>query len=265
MCSNLLEIIDSLARKSRVRIAIGAGAEKRGQANVYAAAKAALDFADVTLVDSPNAEAELIELLRTGEVDSAVRGSLDASKIMKGLRSVFNPDKLGRIALLETSEGAEFFLAPVGVDEGNSFDERCFLVESGAGLLRSIGVTPRIGVLSGGRTSDIGRHISVDKSIKSAEKLVTRFKETETIKHYHILVEDAVKDGANLIITPNGITGNLMFRSLAFLGSGRGYGAPIIGLEKIFVDTSRLESPAEYLTAIKIAAALSNRDHSLGR
>jgi putative methanogen marker protein 4 len=265
MCSNLLEIIDALALKKKVRIAIGAGAEKRGQANVYAAAKAADDFADAVVVDSPNAAAELIELLRTGAVDGAVRGSLDASTVMKELRSVFKPDKLGRIALLETSDGVQFFLAPVGVDEGNSFDERCFLVEGGARLLRSIGVTPRIGVLSGGRAGDLGRHISVDKSIKNAEKLVTRFKDKETIKHYHILVEDAVKDGANLIITPNGITGNLMFRSLAFLGSGRGYGAPIIGLEKIFVDTSRLESPGEFLTAIKIAAALSNRDHSLGR
>ncbi|GBE18084.1 MAG TPA: hypothetical protein ENH13_05105 [Euryarchaeota archaeon] len=265
MCSSILEIIDVLARKKRVRIAIGAGDEIVGRANVLEAAKDAADIADVTVVESPNAAAELIGLLRCGEVEGAVRGSLDASKVMKELRSVFKPDKLGRIALLETAEGVQFFLAPVGVDEGNSFDERCFLVDSGARLLRSIGVNPRIGVLSGGRAGDLGRHISVDMSIKNAEKLVTRFKDRETIKHCHILVEEAVKDGANLIIAPKGITGNLMFRSLAFLGSGRGYGAPVIGLEKVFVDTSRSGRTEEYLVALKIAAALANRVHPLGR
>ena len=64
MCSSILEIIDVLARKKRVRIAIGAGDEIVGRANVLEAAKDAADIADVTVVESPNAAAELIEIGR---------------------------------------------------------------------------------------------------------------------------------------------------------------------------------------------------------
>jgi len=265
MYKNILNIIDGFAQEKRVKIAIGAGTEKVGRENVLKAADNASDFADVTIVSGDDAETRLVELLRSGEVDGAVRGSLKAAVVMKNLCSVFTADKLGRIALLSTSEGVEFFFAPVGVDEGNSFDEKCFLVEAGTRLLHALGIPAKIGVLSGGRAGDIGRHPTVDKSNLDAEKLVTQFKDQFEIKHYHILVEEAVKSGANLIIAPTGITGNLMFRSLAFLGSGKGYGAPIVGLEKVFVDTSRAERPVEYLAALKVAAALVNRNYSLGR
>jgi predicted methyltransferase MtxX (methanogen marker protein 4) len=72
-------------------------------------------------------------------------------------------------------------------------------------------------------------------------------------RHYEILIEDAVKT-CGVIIAPDGISGNLIFRTLVFLGGGHGHGAPVLNIGKIFVDTSRA-SP-DYTNALLLAASL---------
>jgi predicted methyltransferase MtxX (methanogen marker protein 4) len=56
------------------------------------------------------------------------------------------------------------------------------------------------------------------------------------------------------VIAPDGITGNLIFRTLALLGGGRGHGAPVVNIDRIFVDTSR--ASADYTNAIMLAKSL---------
>ncbi len=70
-----------------------------------------------------------------------------------------------------------------------------------------------------------------------------------------ILIEDAVVEHS-IIIAPDGISGNLIFRTLALLGGGRAHGAPVANLSRIFVDTSRASS--DYSNAIFLAAALAD-------
>ena len=95
----------------------------------------------------------------------------------------------------------------------------------------------------------MGRHAAIDRSLADAE-LIARLAGAE---HTEILVEDAIQRGG-LIIAPDGIAGNLMFRTLIFLGGGRSHGAPVVNINKIFVDTSRA-SP-NYANAILLAASL---------
>src|SRR3989304_3889873 len=228
MSSRIVEPIGRKAMERRPRIAIGAGSQKGYVEKIFAAA-GAVDFADVEVVGPDNVEKELIGLLKAERVDAAVRGSCIASKVLKEIIHQFRPNRIGRIALLETSSGREFFFAPVGVDEGNTVEEKVFLIEEGFKLAERFGIRLDVGGLSGGRKSDVGRHKNVEKRIKEAEKIVGLVKKTgrHSIKNYNILVEDAISEGANFIIAPNGITGNLMYRTLAFLGGGRGYGAPM--------------------------------------
>lgn len=61
-------------------------------------------------------------------------------------------------------------------------------------------------------------------------------------------------DEADLIIAPDGVTGNLIFRTMHFLGGARALGAPILNIDKIFVDTSREKT--DYTDAICLAARL---------
>jgi putative methanogen marker protein 4 len=268
----ILKVIEKKARKTRAKIAIGAGRERAGYTEKVLKAAEAVDFADVTVVgsnlstetdvsifDSADAEKDLISLLKTGEVDAAVRGTCKASKALREINVQFKPERIGRMALLETVNGHEFFFAPVGIDEGNTLEERIFLINEGIKLGWILGIKLEVGVLSGGRKSDVGRHNKADNTIKDAERAVRLIRKTGfyDITNYNILVEDAVSEKANFIIAPDGITGNLMFRTLAFLGGGRGYGAVLSGLDKVYIDTSRAGSFKDYKVAMMLAGALA--------
>ena len=98
----------------------------------------------------------------------------------------------------------------------------------------SLEVPEKTVLLSGGRLGDIGRHEAVDKTIRDAEEAAL----AAGAVHGEILIEDAVKD-AGVIIAPDGISGNLIFRTLVFLGGGIGHGALIVNIPDLFVDSSR--------------------------
>jgi len=257
----ILESLEEKARKRHPRIAIGAGSQRAGYVEKVERSARSVDFADVEVVGEgvQDPELELIRLLKSGRVDAAIRGSLSASKTLSAVKTEFRPDWIGRVALLQDFNRRFFLFSPVGVDEGNSVEEKMFLAKGGIALAKKIGFKPRICVLSGGRKGDVGRHKKVDASLEEAEKLARWIKEKECMntKNYNILVEDALADMANILIAPDGITGNLMFRTLVYLGGGRAIGAPLLGIEKVFVDTSRAGNEDDYRAAITLAAALA--------
>ena len=116
-----------------------------------------------------------------------------------------------------------------------------------------------VDTLSGGRPQDIGRSSRIDKTIQEAEELTRITRDKYAVKHYFILIEDAIADGANLVLAPDGITGNLIFRSLVFLGSLESHGAVTLGIKDIFIDTSRSQSEEGYLRALKLAEKLARQ------
>jgi putative methanogen marker protein 4 len=203
----------------------------------------------VEIIEHPCPEQALIDDLMAGRIDAAVRGTLPANSTLKALKKAEGVDHLERIALLETVHGKKFLLTPVGVDEGWTVPEKLELIKKGREIAKKFGLSKKVGILSGGRLGDVGRHPQVDASMAEAE-LVARLGDAE---HCEILIEDAVET-CGLIIAPDGISGNLVFRTLTFLGGGHGYGAPVVNISRIFVDTSRA-SP-NYANALLLAASL---------
>nr|WP_320160072.1 methanogenesis marker protein Mmp4/MtxX [uncultured Methanoregula sp.] len=205
--------------------------------------------AAVRIIEDPHPEEAMIGDLMAGKIDAAVRGTLPSNATLKALKRAEGVDHLERIALLETAHGKKFLLTPVGIDEGWTVQEKVELIKKGRIIAKKLGLAEKTGVLSGGRMGDIGRHKLVDASMADAE-LVARIAGAE---HCEILIEDAIKS-CGLIIAPDGISGNLIFRTLTFLGAGFAHGAPVVNISKIFVDTSRA-SP-NYTNALLLAASL---------
>ena len=247
-----------------MRIGIGAGADigkvlkaaggaGRGiEVSCYTGRDHAGNQSDPCLVISDRPGEALVEALMKGEIDAAVRGSLPANDTLRALREATGVARLLRIALLSTRGGRRFLLAPVGVDEGWTVEEKVELVERGRGYLATFDLPGEVAVLSGGRHGDIGRHPAVDRSIAEAE-LVARL--TGAV-HREILIEEAIRS-AGLVIAPDGISGNLIFRTLVHLGEGHARGAPVVNIDRIFVDTSRA-SP-DYADALITASELVKR------
>lgn len=204
---------------------------------------------NVHFSEHPHPEQLLVDDLVSGKIDAAVRGTLPSNSTLQALKVAMGVDHLERIALLETVHGKKFLLTPVGVDEGWTVAEKLELIQKGRIIAKKFGLSEKTGVLSGGRLGDIGRHPQVDTSMAEAE-LVARLGDAT---HCEILIEDAVET-CGLIIAPDGISGNLVFRTLTFLGGGFGHGAPVVNISRIFVDSSRA-SP-NYANALLLAASL---------
>lgn len=263
---SILSDIEKKAKKNHARIGLGIG---KISEKIIRSAESAREYADVVLVGdekeikaigtdleiihSDEAPKKLVELLLSGKIDGAVRGTLSATKTLSELKGALNINKLYRVALLETAGGKPFFLAPVGIDEGNSIDDKVELVKRGAQHFTRLGVKMKVGILSGGRFEDIGRDETVDRTLEDAQIVTKKLCEIGIeAKNFSILIEDAIEE-ANFILAPDGISGNLIFRTLVFLGGGYGHGAPVL-MEKVFVDTSRVGG--HYTRAIMLASAL---------
>ena len=210
-----------------------------------------VDF-DVVLTES---ETELMDLLLQRKVDAAVRGSLNASGIMGRLREDY--PEMNRASIIEV-KGYKFLLAPVGIDEGDTLERKVQIISQVAEFLKKIGIKPKIGILSGGRPQDRGRSHKIDASLDEAEELTRITMDKYPVKHHFILIEEALAEGANLILAPDGICGNLIFRSLVLVGSGKSFGAVTLGIDEIFIDTSRSQNKEGDLRALKLAAYLVN-------
>lgn len=267
--TNIIEIIRSRAEACRARVGIGI-ADGTASESVITDIASAHRFADVVLIGgeseisatgtdleiihSDKPEVELVDRLADGGIDAAVRGTLGATGTLGYLKSVLGVSRLARLALLTTADGTPFFLVPVGIDEGNSVADRVDLVSKSVNAIRKFGITEKVAVLSGGRFEDTGRSEIVDRSLADGEVVAEMLVELGIdTKHYGILIEDAI-GSANVVVAPDGITGNLIFRTLTFLGDGGGFGAPVLA-DLIFVDTSRVK--VKFSDAIMLASALT--------
>ncbi|MHC1604867.1 MAG: methanogenesis marker protein Mmp4/MtxX [Candidatus Methanofastidiosia archaeon] len=191
--------------------------------------------------------------LKKGKIDCLVRGTLRSSYFLKALYATYNVQKTFRVALLGTVNKKYFLFAPVGIDEGESLEEKVKLVECGKDILSTLDIKPKISILSGGRKDDLGRSEHVDVTIIDARKIANEL----GITHHEIMIEDAIKN-SNFIIAPDGISGNLIYRTLVHLGGGSSHGALYYPLAKegtVIVDTSRAADAREYEDAIIFANA----------
>ncbi|MHA1105098.1 MAG: methanogenesis marker protein Mmp4/MtxX [Promethearchaeota archaeon] len=213
----------------------------------------------IHLIKSDSPENEILKYLKNGLIDAAIRGSLSSNRFLENIKNLFKIKKVNRLALLETFNGYQFFFAPVGIDEYSDYQSKVDFIESALKFFHFIGIQPKISILSGGRKGDMGRDYIVDKSLEVAEKIVAFFKNKDsTIQVFNdeILIEKAIENQSNLIFAPDGISGNLIYRTLVHLGGGKAHGAIYLGLEKIIIDTSRTGNVSEIIGAIIIALSL---------
>ncbi len=229
-----------------MKIAAGVGENR----NIIEASKK-VNF-EVILTES---EDNLINMLLNKEVDAAARGSLSSSKMMTILKEKYC-DKIYRASFLEV-DGHKFLFAPVGIDDGDTIEEKIKIIDLGAEFLLKLGIEPKIAVLSGGRPQDVGRSQKIDDSIAEGEHVTRVTKSRYSVKHYFILIEDAIKDNVNFILAPDGISGNLIFRTLVLVGSAKSHGAVTLGINEIFIDTSRSQSVEGYIRALKFSNYLA--------
>jgi putative methanogen marker protein 4 len=203
---------------------------------------------------------EMARSLLDGDIDAAVRGTLGSSRTLQELKASFGVREIMRTAVLEDADGKQFLLTPVGIDEGMDRISRTALALASIAYFSSSGWTIRCGVLSKGRTEDSVRGSDIRASIEDGDRIVASLRaKGHAAEHYAILIEEAVRD-SDMVIAPDGVSGNLIFRTLHFLGGCKAYGAPVVNISKVFVDTSR--SKSSFSDSVLLAAGLVEKRRS---
>lgn len=212
----------------------------------------------INLVESEEPEELIIKLLIQGKIDAVVRGSLSSSKFLKSVKNNIKIAEVNRLTLLETADGYQFFYGPVGIDECNNLKKKIVFIEKAVKVFNSLNIKPKISMLSGGRKSDMGRDTQVDETMKIAEEVIKYFQDDNSVSitHDEILIENAIEKKSNLIIAPEGISGNLIYRTLVHLGSGKAHGAIYMDINQVIIDTSRVGKLSEIIGAFRLALAL---------
>lgn len=230
------------------RVGIGRGSDT---GNVEKSV-ASFDNKNIMIYDDPKA---LADDLASGKLDAAVRGDMSSSVLLPYIKEALGLQDLERVVLMEPIGGKLFLLSPVGIDEGWTVQQKFVLAVHSVELAKKAGLGTKIAVMSGGRCEDYGRCKAVNNSIDDALSLVSMLKD-EGYDAYHsqILIEEAVKD-ADIVIAPEGISGNLLFRSMHLVGNTKALGAPIVNSDRIFIDTSRAKT--DYRDSIILALRLT--------
>jgi len=215
---------------------------------------------NINFINSKEPEQEIVNFLKNNTIDAIVRGCISSNKFLNNLKHDLGISEITRLALLETYDGYQFFYGPIGIDECNDIQSKISFVEKAIKQLKYLEIEPKISVLSGGRIGDVGRNSQVDKSINFAEELVDYFKNQYlnlTINHDEILIENSIQNKSNVIIAPDGISGNLIYRTLVHLGGGKAYGAIYMDIDRVIIDTSRVGNISEIQGALLLALALA--------
>ena len=200
---------------------------------------------------------KLVSAILNDEIDAVVRGSLAASGVIKELKKHF--PEISRATFVHGDEH-EFLLTPVGIDEGSTVEDKLKIAINCGEFLKKLSKEPKIAVLADGRKGDYGRSEKISQSIDDSEKLTQLIKENTDfeVKNYYILIEQALKEDCNVIIAPDGIIGNIIFRTLILVNSWPSCGALTFGIDGIYIDTSRDQSVEGYLRSLKFAYTLAN-------
>jgi len=216
---------------------------------------------NINLISYDFPEKEVFEFLNNNPMHAFIRGSFSSSKFLKHFKTNFGVGKINRLALLETVDGHQFFYGPVGIDECNNLKKKISFIKLAVKEMERLNMTPKISILSGGRENDLGRDGRIDETMRDANKIVEILSKKYprlNISNDGILIENAVNKKSNLIIAPDGISGNLIYRTLVHLGGGRAYGAIYMGLKNVIIDTSRVAELSEIEGALLLALALSS-------
>ena len=119
---------------------------------------------------------KLADDLASGKIDAAVRGDMSSSKLLPLIKKALGLEMLQRVVIMGYRDRA-VFIAPVGIDEGWTVEDRVSMAERSEALMQKLGCGDvRIAVMSGGRDEDLGRIDVVDESITDAVQIVKQLK-----------------------------------------------------------------------------------------
>ncbi len=207
---------------------------------------------------SEESEKELAKTLFNEEVEGIVRGTIDDFKTFEAYSALIGDKKSKEIlglALMEDFYGRQFFISNGSNPHGWTNEEKIRDCEGVIEFMKTeLGIKPKIGFITGVRHETYARKKGIKEGVQGilnqtyedAEFIVDYFaKKGIDARNYAIEIETALKDGCNIIVPPNGMVGNQIFRTLVLVGGGKMLTGSRANLPHPYEDNSRSETDFE--------------------
>ncbi|MFC1663435.1 hypothetical protein ACFL04_04750 [Patescibacteria group bacterium] len=229
-----------------------------------ASIKKAIEFADITVVgakveglenivvdDQDKASEALINLLKEEKVEGIVRGQAKDSYTFELFHKLYGKEKPPSNrkvcpCIMESPDGkTSFVLTSASIYHDMTLDDKKYLADKTIQYMEEVlKIKPKIGVMSSRRpTGLVGQYPILEDFAKNSEGLATYLRgKGYEVKEVYIELETAVAWGANYIIPTIGMIGNVIFRSLAYLGGWKLISCPYLDLGVVYEDGSRNET-----------------------
>jgi len=207
---------------------------------------------------SEEPEKELAKVLFNEEVEGIIRGTIDDFKTFEAYSALIGKEKakeMIELALMKDFYGRQFFVSQGSNPFGWTKEEK---IKDCEGIIRfmkaELDIKPKIGLITGVRHETYARKKEIKEGVQGilnqtyedAEFVVDYFtKKGIDVKNYTIEIETALNEGCNIIVPPNGMVGNQIFRTLAFLGGGSLLTGSRANLPHPYEDNSRGETDFE--------------------
>jgi phosphate butyryltransferase len=235
------------------------------------------DLSDLNIIDIADpylASVEAVSLIRNKKADILMKGLVGTGPMLKAVLDKENGLRKGaslsHVALFET----QFYHKLLGVTDAAmnvapEFDEKVSLVKNAIEVFHKLGINePKVAIIGAVETVNpkmeatvhaamltmMNRRKQIKGCIIDGPLALDNAVSAESANHKGI-VSDVAGD-VDLIVTPDINTGNVLYKSMNFLG-GATTAAVIMGAKVPIVLTSRADSEKSKLMSIALAAAIS--------
>ena len=244
-----------------------------------AAEEAKADISGMEIVDEPDAAkacAYAVSLVSDGKADALMKGLVDTSVIMKAVLNKEAGMRTGRtlshLAVFELPTYHKLlFVTDAAINISPDLATKREIVQNSVEAVNNLGITnPKVAMLAAKEKADAKMPVTMDAAELSTmyengeitncildgplalDNAVSR--ESAEIKG----IESPVAGDADILVCPNIESGNILYKSLAFLGGGKN-GGVVLGAKKPVILTSRADS-AESKTISIALGILSGRN-----
>ncbi len=238
--------------------------------------KLSISFENVEIVDEPNdtnASYLSVMYVREGKADILMKGLVQTSTLLKAVldkeKGLRKGNLLSHFALMESSFYHKLIaIADGGVNIAPTFEEKVTIIENSIEVFHKLGYTcPKVAVIGAVETVNPKMETTIHAAMLTQMNRRKQIKNclidgpfaldnavSKEAAHHKGIVSEVAGD-ADLVLVPNIDTGNILYKSLGFLG-GATSAAVIMGAKVPIVLTSRADSDRSKLMSIALAAAM---------
>ncbi|MBI9036228.1 MAG: phosphate butyryltransferase [Bacteroidales bacterium] len=241
------------------------------------AAEINFDLTNVQIVDVQEgpvaASIKAVELVRTGQADILMKGHVSTGPLLKAVldkeKGLRKGGTLSHVAFFESPYYHKLIcLTDAAMNVAPDFDGKVAILNNAVEAYNKLGVAePKVAVVAAVETvnpkmeatvhaamlTQMNRRGQIKNCIVDGPLAIDNAISKEAAEHKGIV--SAVAGDADIILTPNIESGNIMYKTLGFMG-GASTAAVIMGARVPIVLTSRSDNDKAKMLSIALAAAM---------